>query len=232
MNFKKASPIIICGMHGGGTSYATKLLRFCGLFVGFDAGNRDDRKWHESKAMKDINIGIQKAMWGTELTHRNMARLADKYVSIMKSSGGDLGRFSNAAEMRAAAACTFSAREAIGGQWGWKDPRNGITLGEWLKIFPNARVLSIHRKWSKGASWSTSSGRLFAMSSPRVRYIHEYPMALELSRKYKDVGVFRAKFERMISDPLYFNTVLEYVGIDPLNTKEFDDLLKKTKCEV
>jgi hypothetical protein len=29
--------------------------------------------------------------------------------------------------------------------WGWKDPRNSITLPVWLKLFPDARVIHIVR---------------------------------------------------------------------------------------
>jgi len=35
----------------------------------------------------------------------------------------------------------FKSSEA----WGWKDPRNTFTLDFWLKIFPNARIISIRR---------------------------------------------------------------------------------------
>src|SRR5206468_2467263 len=40
------------------------------------------------------------------------------------------------------------ALRGIGGlvvPWGWKDPRNTFTLPLWLRIFPNAKVVSIER---------------------------------------------------------------------------------------
>jgi hypothetical protein len=33
----------------------------------------------------------------------------------------------------------------IEGPWGWKDPRNTFTLPVWLKLFPNAKIVSIER---------------------------------------------------------------------------------------
>ena len=45
----------------------------------------------------------------------------------------------------------LGARYALGGigglgmPWGWKDPRNTFTLPIWLRIFPNAKVVSIVR---------------------------------------------------------------------------------------
>lgn len=33
----------------------------------------------------------------------------------------------------------------LDGAWGWKDPRNTFTLPMWLKIFPDAKVVSIER---------------------------------------------------------------------------------------
>ncbi len=32
-----------------------------------------------------------------------------------------------------------------GGAWGWKDPRNSLTLPYWLRLFPDARVLHVRR---------------------------------------------------------------------------------------
>jgi len=29
--------------------------------------------------------------------------------------------------------------------WGWKDPRNSLTLSAWLKVFPEARILHVRR---------------------------------------------------------------------------------------
>lgn len=48
-------PIIISGAHGGGTSYITKLLRFCGFFAGKDSGKLAARKYHESKVFNDYS---------------------------------------------------------------------------------------------------------------------------------------------------------------------------------
>lgn len=45
----------------------------------------------------------------------------------------------------------LGARHALGGigglgmPWGWKDPRNTFTLPIWLRIFPDAKVVSIER---------------------------------------------------------------------------------------
>lgn len=54
-------PIIISGAHGGGTSYITKLLRFCGFFAGNDCGKLAARKYHESKAFHEFtrNLGAE-----------------------------------------------------------------------------------------------------------------------------------------------------------------------------
>src|ERR1041385_9192802 len=51
-------PIVVCGCHGGGTSFTTKLLRYSGLFAGADAGPRWVRKYHESKSFRRANEEI------------------------------------------------------------------------------------------------------------------------------------------------------------------------------
>ena len=53
---KKSSPIIICGAHGGGTSFTTKMLRHSGLFVGSDVEPFEQRKFHESASFRTFNI--------------------------------------------------------------------------------------------------------------------------------------------------------------------------------
>jgi Sulfotransferase family len=36
-------------------------------------------------------------------------------------------------------------KNSLDGAWGWKDPRNTFTLPMWLRIFPDAKVVSIER---------------------------------------------------------------------------------------
>ena len=39
----------------------------------------------------------------------------------------------------------FQGLKNINFPWGWKDPRNSFTLKIWRQIYPNAKVIHIHR---------------------------------------------------------------------------------------
>lgn len=87
-------PIIISGAHGGGTSYVTKLLRFCGFFAGNDCGKLAARKYHESKAFHDFSrqlgagFGDENMMRQevVEAIARELEINLDKYVALIRSA--------------------------------------------------------------------------------------------------------------------------------------------------
>ena len=39
----------------------------------------------------------------------------------------------------------FGGLHPLSKPWGWKDPRNTFTLSIWLDIFPNAKIIHLHR---------------------------------------------------------------------------------------
>ena len=137
-------PLIVTGMHRSGTTLLTRLLHRLGLHVGCDC--RFDQM--ESQLLQEQNIRIFRRAGARWDRPRSMHRL-------LRNSG-----LSNrlVAELRtlccSEATCEYLGAEryrehaALADQpqpWGWKDPRNTFTLPLWLKVFPHARVVSIHR---------------------------------------------------------------------------------------
>jgi hypothetical protein len=185
------------------------------------------RKWHESKAMKGVNKKILKSMIGGDVKISEMREKYGRYVAMavaQRRTLVDCDRFREDAE-RAVEVCR---KGCSSGPWGWKDPRNSLTLPFWLQVFPGARVLIVHRKWRRGMAWSTPSGKFFAVSTRQVRMVHRYPIALNF---FRHTRVLHVKFENLVNRPEHFNRMLSWVGLQPLSGAEHKALLKKTSYE-
>ena len=238
-------PIIICGAGGGGTSYVTKLLRYSGLFVGSDAGPKEDRKYHESRAMKEINtvvcrlFGFQKGPTNHYLKRGNPE---ENIVQLTNGFVNDLYR-TKAIELMTKgdlpidiAPYNFSIsryidifwdeydRDIV---WGFKDPKNGITLPIWKEIFPNPKLLLIKKEVDSKESKS-GEGKMFREGmTDFVRKAHMIP--LTLNEKKDDYHV--VQFEEIVDDYEKFNEMCEWAGLQTLTEREFLDLLNDTKLE-
>ncbi len=126
-----SAPIIIIGMHRSGTSLLAKVLERSGIFMGVV-------KDHNFEAMHFLSLN-QQIMWsaGFEwyrpgvpgLEHWRNIRAKDLYCEHFKLNGR-LAYWRNLIKNPA---------------WGFKDPRNTYTLNMWLKLFPKAKVIHIHR---------------------------------------------------------------------------------------
>jgi hypothetical protein len=125
-------PLCIAGMHRSGTSMIASLLYHCGLYLGTE------------KDMLLPAADNPEGFW----EHRSFVKLND---SILKELGGSwdrpprtvlagcevepaLHRLRNRAVKLAR---QFRGREP----WGWKDPRNCLTLSFWRSLLPKMNVL-------------------------------------------------------------------------------------------
>jgi hypothetical protein len=119
--------VIVAGMHRSGTSLVTQLLEMGGMYVG---GTRIDEH-HESVHFSRAN----RAMLG-EGSYQLYdfgwtAPKTDEFIAVRRGY----------AERAAAGLSTFLAERSDEAVWGWKDPRNCLTLPVWLSIYPAARVV-------------------------------------------------------------------------------------------
>jgi hypothetical protein len=132
----RGSPVIICGMHASGTTLLANILKQLGLFIGEDLEQN-----FESKCFIKLN------MWLMDLGHthwdypRALLKL-DQHTVISQE-------LQNRLEERIEAYCgsqrQFSSSSGAPIPWGWKDPRNTITLPLWLQLYPDAKVIFLAR---------------------------------------------------------------------------------------
>jgi Sulfotransferase family len=142
IGFAMRDPVIFIGMHRSGTSMLGRLLEELGMFFGAfkDENNealffQDVNEWllGQCGGRWDNPAPFNKYFWRSE----DAVKWTELYIRNLLASPRSI-QFLGA---------RFALR-GIGGlgvPWGWKDPRNTFTLPLWLRIFPNARVVSIER---------------------------------------------------------------------------------------
>jgi hypothetical protein len=135
-------PIIFIGMHRSGTSMLGRLLEELGLF----AGTRKDEN-NEALFFQEINtwlLGQCGARWDVPAAssylwkHEKSLPWIESYIQTILGSPRSI-QFLGLQRYFA------GGMKSLNAPWGWKDPRNTFTLPMWLRIFPQAKVISIER---------------------------------------------------------------------------------------
>ena len=137
------SPVIIIGMHCSGTSLVTHMLEKMGLFVG---GKKD---WHnEALFFQNLNRWLLRQCGGSWdhpepikalLSDQEIRSLATGYLDHMLKSPKVISYLGISQYVK------YKKPINLNIPWGWKDPRNTFTLPLWLDIFPQAKIIHIHR---------------------------------------------------------------------------------------
>lgn len=125
-------PVVIAGMHRSGTSMVTRLLNLCGLYLGDEQNLLSPTKdnpegFWENAQFQNMNDQILASFgggWdippvlqtGWE-TSPHLTAIADKAKLVIKE---------------------ISQQNPV---WGWKDPRNSLTLPFWKKLVLNPKII-------------------------------------------------------------------------------------------
>ncbi|HEV2154883.1 sulfotransferase [Bradyrhizobium sp.] len=137
------TPVIFIGMHRSGTSMLGRLLEELGMFFGTRKDENNEAlffqelndwlltqcggRWDNPGPFKDFFWHSDEAVRWTETYLRNMlaSPRAIQFLGARRLLSGGIANLDE--------------------PWGWKDPRTTFTLGMWLKLFPDAKVVSIER---------------------------------------------------------------------------------------
>lgn len=129
-------------MHRSGTSLLTSLLGKLGLFTGFSRGHAE--AWFFQRLNRSIEK-VGNCGWDTieSLNHlASVPRVRDQLLVWLEK------------EIRSPKAALYFGWPRLLRQrsitrfphpWGWKDPRNTFTYDLWRDLFPQAKVVHIHR---------------------------------------------------------------------------------------
>jgi len=123
-------PICIAGMHRSGTSMVARLLRDCGLYLGpeeelgFDVRNGEPH-WENVRfvGLNDEILNRLGGSWHNPPKFRAGWEHTPEVASLMSP------------------AKKLVERLGVRQPWGWKDPRNSITLPFWQQLVPDLRVV-------------------------------------------------------------------------------------------
>lgn len=146
-------PLIVYGMHRSGTSLMVRLLADLGLHMGSWL-SRDAEAVHFQRLNRrifqaggstwaDVGNLVERMRSEAFVTQQVEATRRQLFGSPLPGMASPLARFFGHdlwAEVRCRAASGDGAPP-----WGWKDPRTTLTLPVWVRIFPQARYLSVLR---------------------------------------------------------------------------------------
>ncbi len=125
-------PLCLAGMHRSGTSMIAGLLQGCGLDLGSEndllppAPSNPDGFW-ENRSFLRVNDSFLKELGGSW----------DRPPLLGPAIWEDERRVRRFRNQAAKLARRFRRREP----WGWKDPRNCLTLPLWRSVLPQTKVL-------------------------------------------------------------------------------------------
>lgn len=136
-------PVVIMGMHRSGTTLIGTLLEQLGLFV----GSKKDTN-NESIFFRQINAWLLSqcgGRWDNPATiqyllgNRRLLGLTEHYVRLVLRSPRAFRFLGTFRYVKVRDICRLDI------PWGWKDPRNTFTAPFWLRIFPDAKVITLER---------------------------------------------------------------------------------------
>src|SRR4030095_16206787 len=130
VRLRQQVPLCIAGMHRSGTSMVARLLQACGLFLGpekelgFDTNNGEPHFENvRFVALNDEILSRLGGSWNNPPEFRAGWEVTPEVEALKAQAAQTINRFS-------------SQR-----LWGWKDPRNSLTLPFWRRIVPELRLV-------------------------------------------------------------------------------------------
>ena len=136
-------PVIVMGMHRSGTTLMVRVLEKMGLFMGHDQDPNAEARFF--LRINERLLGFAGARWDQP---EAMLRLLED-EALCERLGAWLEDRMTGPEtrlfMRKSGWLRYRDVRRYPKPWGWKDPRNTLTLPLWRRLFPSARVIHVVR---------------------------------------------------------------------------------------
>ncbi len=222
VKLSETPPIVVIGMHRSGTSLLARILSDLGVHMGDELEAN-----HEAVTFLKANNELLKsagAYWAKPRPF--LSQLEDEsFLSrcehrARESLGKHFASYGDASRMR---------------EWGWKDPRNTLTLPVWRRCFPAASVIHVVRNGLDVA--------LSLFRRERRRWINKgaekrmFPPTLGASyrlwKTYTEAGLLHAgrdslrlRYEDLIGDPEgSLAQIAELAGLRP-NRERLEEIVR------
>ncbi len=139
----RVQPVIIAGMHRSGTTLLARLLDRLGLFLGHRV-----EEHHESVFFLHLNEVIlrqARASWDRPDPIHDFLRNPEIVRMTLRCLEGDLLSWRIHRYLGWRNLIRYRSLARFDRPWGWKDPRNVLTLPLWVGLFPRAKIIWIVR---------------------------------------------------------------------------------------
>src|SRR5215216_5155315 len=124
-------PIAIAGMHRSGTSMVARLLNLCGVSLGdekdltFVAEDNPEGFWEHSKfhSLNEEILASFNGSWDMPPSLPSDWKNSIRLMAITRNAKLVIEEMSHYPV------------------WGWKDPRNSLTIAYWKRLIPDLRIV-------------------------------------------------------------------------------------------
>lgn len=142
LSISDSSPIIVVGMHRSGTSLLIKAMDQMGVFTG-DVTGPDTSESLLFQYLNDAILSCCQAHWSTPEPLESAISNTDWFDSVASLVSLTLeSKWQHFYKIRSPSSMFSESHSMV---WGWKDPRNCLTVDFWHRLYPNARFLYIYR---------------------------------------------------------------------------------------
>ena len=252
------SPIILIGMHRSGTSLVTRMLRQVGGYFG-DALEKNSEP-QAFIAINDAILDSLGVKWNNptpgiyddiennsalicELLLSNIQVLRDGFFESYGKRGKEnpcAPRFKINREKAGMINMFLQRNQLLPNHdcsngipfWGWKDPRNTITLNIWLKMFPHAKVINVKRN---GIDSALSLNARAKKSGAGMPMCGDVLYCFNLWEKYNELcdmhssrcnNYYSLRYEDLMDDPKSeISNLMQFLNI-PLDSSNLNTLIK------
>ena len=186
------------------------MLRHCGVFLGADAGDINERKFHESEGLRKVN-----QFWLDQLIQFPFApKGLHQFQKIEKLISSQSQHLINSVDIESLMNDFFRGEDRVAESakiWGWKDPRNSATAAIWKQVFPGAIVVVMQREWNdrfrEHPSKSEAGIWYRQESTEEVRNCYDHPVLVP------EKEILRVDFDRLLVDQNEINKLLTELGM-------------------
>ena len=124
------------------------------------------------------------------------------------------------AEQAAAKVSIFFAERTSEVVWGWKDPRNSLTLPVWRSVYPSARVIHVVRD-GRAVALSLNDRDGLDPTFGLMLWSHYVSRAERTLVMIPEASTLTVRFEELVDEPLLtLRRLCDFAGLQPAERLE------------